>query len=60
MRLVCPVHHELANSILVYIVCRIGANTPEKDYLDLTIKMMDFKYSLGIMGNSNEQKYKTI
>jgi len=54
MRLVCPVHHELANSLLVYIVCLIGVDTPDNDYLDLTIKMMDFKHSLGIMGKSNE------
>ena len=52
MRLVCPLHHELENSLIVYIVCLIGLDSPQSEYLALSLKMMDFKYSLGLIGNS--------
>lgn len=36
--------------MLVFIVCVIGMDTPEIEYLNMAIKMMDFKYSLGMIG----------
>ncbi|EAR87942.2 peptidase family C54 protein (macronuclear) [Tetrahymena thermophila SB210] len=50
LRLVCPIHHELQYSMIVYIVCLIGLDTPQPEYLELAKKMMDFKYSLGLIG----------
>jgi len=36
--------------MLAFIVCVIGMDTPEIEYLNIAIKMMDFKYSLGMIG----------
>jgi len=36
--------------MLAFIVCLIGMDTPEIEYLNIAIKMMDFKYSLGMIG----------
>lgn len=50
MKLVCPKHHELEFSMIAFIVCLIGLDKPQPEYLELTLKMMNFKHSLGLIG----------
>ncbi|KRX07847.1 hypothetical protein PPERSA_10131 [Pseudocohnilembus persalinus] len=53
--IVCQQCHKSDKSLVLFLSCRIGVERPQPEYLKILNKLVDIKYSIGIIGGRPKQ-----